>query len=196
MARFREVLERWGLFDLGWRGDKYIWSNKHEDESFTKETLDRAVANTKWKENHADGWVEVLMARCSDHRPTLLCMNQKYEKVWRHKRLFRFEACWSLDESCEEVINTVWQERSRGREPSLGINFKLNETREALVRWSKQRAFDHKKALVEKTALLKELLKNEGSHNTAAIKALQREIGVLLEKDDVKWKQRAKVNWY
>ncbi|XP_035546588.1 uncharacterized protein LOC118348634 [Juglans regia] len=196
MARFREVLEEGGLFDLGWKGDKYTWSNKHEDETFTKERLDRAVANIKWKENHSDGWVEVLVARCSDHRPILLHMNQEHGKQGRHKKLFRFEAGWSLDESCEEVINSVWKERLRGREPSLGLNFKLNETREALVRWSKQRVSDHKKALAEKSELLKELQKNEGSHNIATIKVLQKEIGVLLETEDVKWRQRAKVNWY
>ncbi|XP_040987704.1 uncharacterized protein LOC121235426 [Juglans microcarpa x Juglans regia] len=43
---------------------------------------------------------------------------------------------------------------------------------------------------------LMETKTEEGSHNSAAIKALQREIGGLLEKEDVKWKQRAKVNWY
>lgn len=83
MSRFREVLEEGGLFDLGWRGDKYTWSNKHEDETFTKERLDRAVVNSAWKEIFKEGWVEVLVDRSSDHRPLLLTMNQLEKKDWK-----------------------------------------------------------------------------------------------------------------
>ena len=45
MDLFRQVLVKGSLFDLGWRGDKFTWSNRHEDESFTKERLDRVLAN-------------------------------------------------------------------------------------------------------------------------------------------------------
>lgn len=36
----------------------------------------------------------------------------------------------------------------------------------------------------------------EGPKNEAAIKCLQEELGLLLEQEDLKWKQRAKRNWY
>ncbi|KAF5452149.1 hypothetical protein F2P56_027179, partial [Juglans regia] len=36
----------------------------------------------------------------------------------------------------------------------------------------------------------------EGIHNIEEIKGLQREIGEMLEIEDLKWKQRAKLNWY
>lgn len=112
MARFREVLEREGLFDLRWRGDKFTWSNKHHvDETFTKERIDRAVANLKWKDIFKEGWVEVLAARCSDHRPLLLCMNQESATEWRRMRLFRHEKT-GLSRKTEEVFKRVWNERS------------------------------------------------------------------------------------
>lgn len=47
-------------------------SNKHEDKTFIKERLDRAVANAKWLEIYQDSVVEVLAARSSEHKPILL----------------------------------------------------------------------------------------------------------------------------
>lgn len=49
------VLEEGGLYDLGSKGDKFTWSNKHEDETFTKERLDRTVVNAKWKSLFQEG---------------------------------------------------------------------------------------------------------------------------------------------
>lgn len=51
----------------------------------------------------------MLVARSPDHRLILLSMNQRSEKEWMPRRLFRFEANWSLEEECEEVIKKVWQ---------------------------------------------------------------------------------------
>ncbi|XP_042939417.1 uncharacterized protein LOC122274448 [Carya illinoinensis] len=113
MARFREVLEKGGLFDLGWRWDKFTWSNKHEDDSFTKERLDRAVVNAKWREIHTKGWVEVLAARSSDHRPILLSKSLKTDLKGRQKRLFRYEASWALEDSCEGIVKAIWAEGAK-----------------------------------------------------------------------------------
>lgn len=48
MQLFRQVLNNGSLFDLGWSGIKFIRSNRHEDDSFTKERLDRVLANQTW----------------------------------------------------------------------------------------------------------------------------------------------------
>lgn len=45
MQNFRDALNRNYLKDLGYVGDSFTWSNKHDDETFIKEQLDRAVAN-------------------------------------------------------------------------------------------------------------------------------------------------------
>lgn len=50
MQKFRHALEVNGLYDLGWRGQKFTWANWHEDENFTKERLDRVIANIQWFE--------------------------------------------------------------------------------------------------------------------------------------------------
>lgn len=48
MTTFKLALETNGLYDLGWRGQKFTWSNKHSDETLTMELLDKVVANHNW----------------------------------------------------------------------------------------------------------------------------------------------------
>ncbi|KAF5443040.1 hypothetical protein F2P56_035635 [Juglans regia] len=196
MNMFRNVLERGGLFDLSWRGDKFTWSNKHDNETFTKERLDKVVANLRWKEIYKEGWLEVLTARCSDHRPLLLSMNQVLSIVWRRRRMFRDEARWSLEEGCEEVIKNAWTMRQVGGDSAKTLQKLLEDNKGAFVKWNKRLENNKGKILKEKIELLKNLQMNEGSHNMVEIKKLQNEIGVYLEMEDLKWRQRAKLDWY
>jgi hypothetical protein len=57
MEDFRQVLEDCSLYDCL----KYTWNNGQEGRSFTKERLDRAVANPKWCEMWP--WVMVMFLR-------------------------------------------------------------------------------------------------------------------------------------
>lgn len=41
MIKFRETVERCELWDLGWTNLKFIWSNRHCDDTFTMGRLDR-----------------------------------------------------------------------------------------------------------------------------------------------------------
>ncbi|KAF5446504.1 hypothetical protein F2P56_032128 [Juglans regia] len=107
------------------------------------------------------------------------------------QRTFRYEAKWALEEECEEVIKKVWQ---RGNDKRL--NCLLEESNGALMRWSKQVDREEGKSIREKSERLKSLQEMEGMHSIEEIKMLQGEIGEMFEKDDLKWKQRAKLNWY
>ena len=48
MELFRQVLEQGRLHDLGWRGEKYTWNNRHEDATYIKERLDIVLATQNW----------------------------------------------------------------------------------------------------------------------------------------------------
>ncbi|XP_042964510.1 uncharacterized protein LOC122298707 [Carya illinoinensis] len=115
MDSFRGALESGGLFDLGWKGDKYTWSNKHEDNTFIKERLDRVVANIKWSEMFQGNEVEVLAARSSDHKPIMLSTKQVDKRGWKGSRQFRYEASWALEEECKVVLKRAWQNLSQNK---------------------------------------------------------------------------------
>ncbi|XP_042952211.1 uncharacterized protein LOC122289292 [Carya illinoinensis] len=169
MREFWHALDENCLFDLGWKGCKFTWSNKHEDQTFTKERLDRAVANWRWIEMFKNREVEVLTASQSDHKALLLSMDKGVVLHMKRRRLFRFEAKWTLKEDGGAVIEDVWKRRKRQ---------------------------DAEKQIKEKTERLKVEQEEEGPHNVKIIKSLQRELGLLLAQEDIKWKQRAKRNWY
>jgi hypothetical protein len=49
MEAFRRTLEDCQLCDLGYKGVKYTWNNGQSGGQFTKERLDRVVANMEWR---------------------------------------------------------------------------------------------------------------------------------------------------
>jgi hypothetical protein len=60
-------LEECQLYDLGYMGPKFTWSNGEEDGDFTKERLDRALDNNEWYGYFMKVEVNILVARSSDH---------------------------------------------------------------------------------------------------------------------------------
>lgn len=50
MTAFQNALETNGLFDIGWKCLKFTWSNRHIGDTFTKERLDKGIANMQWIE--------------------------------------------------------------------------------------------------------------------------------------------------
>jgi hypothetical protein len=55
--------------------------------------------------------VEVLPATNSDHKPLCLQFDSLYRVA---PKLFRYEAKWSIDEECSEVVREVWDKELHG----------------------------------------------------------------------------------
>lgn len=45
MVEFRQALETNGLLDMGWKGSRYTWCNRHDRNTAMRERHDRALAN-------------------------------------------------------------------------------------------------------------------------------------------------------
>lgn len=86
MSNFREDLEEDNLHDLGWRGGKFTWSNKHGGQSFTKEKLDRTIANPQWFEMYKEFLVEGLAARSSYYKPIILLFSKLSQRSGYNKK--------------------------------------------------------------------------------------------------------------
>ncbi|XP_035547368.1 uncharacterized protein LOC118348906 [Juglans regia] len=149
MSMFREVLSENNLSDLGYVGCPFTWSNKHGDQTFTKERLDRFVANHKWRDMFRRVKVKSLVAVCSDHRPIVLEVRETPFMVGRRERSFFFEASWIKDEECEEVLKEWARDKEKNRGKELG-------------------------KLAEEIKLLQD---NEGPENVERIKGLQKQMG-------------------
>ncbi|XP_042969164.1 uncharacterized protein LOC122301866 [Carya illinoinensis] len=193
MISFRNAVDQNNLTDLGHKGVAYTWSNNQKEGNFTKVRLDKCFANQRWRQTYQKVSVENLVARSSDHNPILLCTS-KYAAVTPVKqRLFRYEAWWSKEEECKEVITNNWLQDTTERNSVQQV---LTHCRNSLQQWSKN--FHRQKGLLlkQKSALLKNLQDGNSGDNSNNIRALQKEVGILMEEEDIKWRQRAKRNLY
>lgn len=104
MTNFRLSMDNSDLHDLWHKGDIFTWSNRHTNETFTKERLDRALANIPWTQIYTRVGVETV-ARCFDHKLILAsCIGQLHDRPTK-KRLFRYEVSWDLEKDCNVKIN-------------------------------------------------------------------------------------------
>lgn len=193
MEKFRETLIGCDLGDLGYRGSKFTWSNKQESRAFLKEQLDRAVASPSWGTHFPNSVVEVLPTTNSDHNPIWLQCDFSFRVV---PKLFRFEAKWNLDDECSEVVREAW---TRGAEDSNRLGCAagdLDRCRASLTSWSKAKYGDANRRLALLSKKLAFLQGSESLSNQPTIKEMQEEINKLLEMEELKWRQRAKRNWF
>ena len=72
---------------------------------------------------------------------------------------------------------------------------KLKLCRRELIGWSKASFGNIKAKLGELEERLKQLENNNQGQHSAQIKSLKMEVNDLLEKEEVYWKQRARVAW-
>jgi hypothetical protein len=112
MLKFREVLEECDLHDLGFVGDAFTWRNHHHNaSSYTRERLDRAVANSAWRARFP--LVRVINGdpRHSDHSPIIVEPGAKEKTHWREplEVMKKFEARWLEEEECSERVQEAWE---------------------------------------------------------------------------------------
>jgi hypothetical protein len=67
MQKYQMALEYCDLFNMGYKGPKYTWSNYQENQTFIKERFDRGAANQGWYELYPVAEVLVEASTTSDH---------------------------------------------------------------------------------------------------------------------------------
>lgn len=150
IALFCEVLQHGNLIDLGWKGCKFTWSNRHEDLSFTKERLDRALANKLWRDNFPEVQVNTMSSMCSHHRPILLECCHRHRHVSRFHFPFKYEVSWSKEDGCRDVITSAWQRGEDLLSQSGSLQRKLELCSKELKHWSRTFNRDRQIAIKQK----------------------------------------------
>ena len=133
MADFRDCLNRCGLVDLGFIGQKYTWCNGRFGGERTKLRLDRAVANEGWMLRFPDARVFHSSMSISDH--CLIKLSLKRDQIRRpQKKRFMFEAMWTRDTRCREVVESSWD--FGGNLPNAHLVDRLRNCKERLKSWN------------------------------------------------------------
>ena len=109
MQQFVDALNWCGLRDLGFSGPKFTWLYQQSDGTQIRERLDRAVATVDWVIKFPQAKLFHRTSSASNHNPLVLNLMRKKLKPVQTK-IFRFEAMWLKDSSCEDVVNSAWEE--------------------------------------------------------------------------------------
>jgi hypothetical protein len=196
MEQFRGCLEECQLSDLGFIGPKYTWTNAREDGNFTKVRLDKPLANKEWCMAFKEMTVHVLAARSSNHKPVMITFRGHDILRFASKKSFQFEAKWLLDDEHYEVVGEAWGHGSGAISAMADVTKKLSTCSGALSKWSYVKHGTAAKALKEKTDQLAKLQKYKGPYNQGPIRLLKKEIALIIDQEELKWKQMAKKkNW-
>ncbi|XP_075645895.1 uncharacterized protein LOC142617056 [Castanea sativa] len=94
---------------IGFSGPKFTWLCQQSDRTQIRERLDRAVATVDWVIKSPQAKLFHRTSSASDHNPLVLNLIRKKLKPVQTK-IFRFEAMWLKDSSCEDVVNSAWEE--------------------------------------------------------------------------------------
>jgi hypothetical protein len=193
MEHFRDTLEFCGLCDLGYVGLRFTWCN---NRFFTRERLVRAVANQEWCSRFLHVIVSVLAAVNSDHHPILVAVRGELNDSRNYKRGFKFKEGWKNDAEFLDTIRSAWENEADGSEPMLDVQKRLMACQRSLSRWSKQKFGKADEELKKMTRQLLELQHRNHPDLADTIRNLKGDIDALLEREDLRWKQRAKRHWY
>ncbi|XP_062171134.1 uncharacterized protein LOC133876926 [Alnus glutinosa] len=196
MAGFRNTLEECGLSDLGFKGARFTWRNHHSDHSFVQERLDRALGDEEWCQLFPNVSVSVLEALCSDHNPILICLKKHQEHSKFFDRGFKLEAAWTRDADYQGLVQSVWEQNNLEGDSISGVQAKLASCQKELGRWSRSKFGKSYDLLRRKKDQLRAIQGRANGNSVQEIKALQMEINEILEREDLRCKQRTKQHWY
>jgi hypothetical protein len=100
-----------------------------------------------------------------------------------------------MDEGYNEIMQQAWLHSTEGVADWQGIKANLLRCQGSLVRWQKKRKGNLQQPIDVLRRRLAELQGSAIMGNSEEIKAVQTELGVMLDKADLQWRQRAKIEW-
>jgi hypothetical protein len=113
----------------------------------------------------------------------------------RNCKQFRHEAKWFLEDGYNETMQQAWLDSSEGETAWSAIKLNLDRCQDGLVRWQQTIKRQSQQPIHRLQQRLAELQGDDHMGDPAEIKAVQRDLGVMLDKLDLQWQQRAKVEW-
>ncbi|KAA3457419.1 reverse transcriptase [Gossypium australe] len=187
MEIFKTTLEECVLTDIGYSGTWFTWERGNLPETNIRERLDRGVANDKWISLFPKVCIQHLPFAASDHCPLLI--NLRDVRILSRANRFHFEAWWTMEESFESVLKDIWESTSGE------LMEKLKILQGGLEQWAKalNRRGDIKKKITEELETL--LMADRDEETLKKIIDKKIHLNMEIDKEEVYWEQRARVNW-
>jgi hypothetical protein len=95
IASFREAVADCSLYDLGYQGTDFTWTNRRGQGALVRARLDRGMTNIEWSQLYPNAVVSHFPFVFSDHLGLMLDMEPVTQvSTVRRRKLFRFEHYW------------------------------------------------------------------------------------------------------
>ena len=189
MNAFKSLVKNCGLFDLGFSGPAYTWTNKRFSSKPVYERIDRCLVNSDWC--HAFPVSNVynmpIIHSISDHAAILLSTDGPVKKF---RRSFKFENWWLKESDFQDYARNAWNSSK-----NKSFSNRTKHLAGTLKFWCRK-----KKPLQDELANLEEQIKEiqmrpveEQDHNKEDLLATRYE--QTLTKLTESYMQRAKKHW-
>lgn len=185
------------LFHIPTKGAVYTWDNCRSGRMHIKRRLDRAVCNHDLIDNCSSISCMTLIKHKSDHHPLLLDIKTEEHSF---ASSFKFMNMWSLHKDCRPLIEQCWNESVVGC-PMMRLSTKLKNLKSKLKTWNKEvygNIHEHVHSAETNLQLIQNLINTNG--HTDALLNQEKEANVQLEealkKQEIFWKDKARVNWH
>ncbi|MCI00180.1 hypothetical protein A2U01_0021197, partial [Trifolium medium] len=178
--------------DLGYKGNIYTWTNKHQGDLLIQSRLDRFVATSDWISSFPNFVNNHLTRYKSDHCPLLLESSQINCTRTRNNQHYprKFEQIRTTDDHHTTIVMETWQNHHDS------IDKKLYHTLNALHSWGTKTFGIIPKRIKETQHDLYNLQQLQTNHNTTSlIQQKEKELDDLLEKEEMWWSQRSRALW-
>lgn len=185
---FRKAVSNSGLIDLQLIGHQYTWSRRLGTPFSVEERLDRGMVNMACMSLFPNITLRNIHAPISDHSPILLNTEDSFEP--RKHRRFRFENKWLKEPDLPNVVRDCWKNLE-------GINIleRLTATSESLMVWAQHIEAEFRRNKRDCERNIERLQSAEDENSIKLLMETKKKLAEILLKEEIYWKQRAKLFW-
>lgn len=194
MTDFQDALDFCNLRDAGFFGIPWTWTNKQVDGVLIKVRLDHFVAMNDWMEIYPCFRVDNIKGYESDHNVIVLHTNYR-DMGRRNCKRFKFEAMWQRHPDCEQIVSDCWR-MSSGGSAFKRVMGCIKSCSYGLKDWNRSTFGNIQKKIEQCRERLEAYdLITDGSVDPQVYKNVKIQLEDLLEKDELAWKQRSRIQW-
>ncbi|XP_071921800.1 uncharacterized protein [Coffea arabica] len=192
---FMSFMEDAGVFDVGFSGASFTWSNNRRGRARVSKRLDRFLVNGACLDLSNAISVLHLARHPSDHAPLKISFKERSDHT---PRPFRFLNVWTTKSELLEVIRYAWNQDVSGS-PLRVLSSKLLATRRAIQTWNKQHfgnVFDAVRSAEMGVQRAEEAMDQYASEECQVeLSKAQAELRHALSIEEQFWSQKARVKW-
>ncbi|XP_059073460.1 uncharacterized protein LOC131047916 [Cryptomeria japonica] len=195
---FQSFVNDNALLEVVAKGGDFTWNNRRRGFSNIAEKLDRFFLAGDWSVALVVFEAEVLAISGSDHFPVSLIVQNDAVPI---RCPFKMEKMWFRELSFKEIVVGWWKE-APVVDGFMAYQFfkKLSYVKQELKSWNREvfgNIFDEKRRLEGDLGALNAKVMVDGMDEVDFLmeKDLLSRYGEVLQREEIYWKQKSRVNW-